>query len=221
MLLRIKNNIMSEKKYLNLLKNRFRGFYPVVMDVETAGFNSKTDALLEIAAVTLKMDEKGWLKKDETLHFHIEPFKGAVFQRESLEFHGIDPYNPLRKAVSEYNALNKIFNILFKKIEQENCNRAILVAHNANFDLNFIQAAVKRSGLKYNPLHPFVTFDTAGLSGLILGQTVLAKACKVIGIDFDIKKAHSALYDTEKAANLFCKLVNQWKRLGGWPFSLQ
>ena len=45
---------MSDNAQLTGLCDRFRGFYPVVIDVETAGFNAKTDALLEIAAITLK-----------------------------------------------------------------------------------------------------------------------------------------------------------------------
>ena len=208
---------MPESKELNTLSERFRGFYPVVIDVETAGFNAKTDALLEIAAVTLKMDENGWLEKDETLHFHVEPFEGAILQPEALAFNGIDPHNPLRGAVSEYEALHAIFKVVRKGIKDKGCNRAIMVAHNATFDLNFMNAAAERASLKRNPFHPFVTFDTAALSGLVVGQTVLAKACKAAGIPFDSTKAHSALYDTEQTADLFCELVNRWKRLGGWP----
>jgi len=208
---------MPESKELNTLSERFRGFYPVVIDVETAGFNAKTDALLEIAAVTLKMDENGWLEKDETLHFHVEPFEGAILQPEALAFNGIDPHNPLRGAVSEYEALHAIFKVVRKGIKDQGCNRAIMVAHNATFDLNFMSAAAERASLKRNPFHPFVTFDTAALSGLVVGQTVLAKACKAAGIPFDSTKAHSALYDTEQTADLFCELVNRWKRLGGWP----
>lgn len=212
---------MPESKELNSLCDRFRGFYPVVIDVETAGFNAKTDALLEIAAVTLKMDENGWLQKDETLHFHVEPFEGAILQPEALAFNGIDPHNPLRGAVSEYEALHAIFKLVRKGIKDQGCNRAIMVAHNATFDLNFMNAAAERASLKRNPFHPFVTFDTAALSGLVVGQTVLAKACKAAGIAFDSTQAHSALYDTEQTADLFCELVNRWKRLGGWPLAPQ
>lgn len=43
------------------MARRFRGFLPVVIDVECGGFNSATDALLEIAAVTIGMDEQGLL----------------------------------------------------------------------------------------------------------------------------------------------------------------
>ncbi|WP_130098383.1 ribonuclease T [Siccibacter turicensis] len=208
---------MSDTAQLTGLSDRFRGFYPVVIDVETAGFNAKTDALLEIAAVTLKMDEQGWLTIDEKHHFHVEPFEGAVLEPEALEFNGIDPHNPLRGAVSEYDALHAIFKAVRKGMKDNGCNRAIMVAHNATFDHSFMMAAAERASLKRNPFHPFVTFDTAALSGLALGQTVLAKACIAAGIAFDSAQAHSALYDTEQTALLFCEIVNRWKRLGGWP----
>lgn len=208
---------MSDTAQLTGLSDRFRGFYPIVIDVETAGFNAKTDALLEIAAVTLKMDEQGWLTIDEKHHFHVEPFEGAVLEPEALAFNGIDPHNPLRGAVSEYDALHAIFKAVRKGMKDNGCNRAIMVAHNATFDHSFMMAAAERASLKRNPFHPFVTFDTAALSGLALGQTVLAKACIAAGIAFDSAQAHSALYDTEQTALLFCEIVNRWKRLGGWP----
>lgn len=208
---------MAEKNNLNTLNSRFRGYYPVVIDVETAGFNAQRDALLEIAAVTLQMDKEGWLQPDEILHFHIEPFEGANLQPEALAFNGIDPGNPLRGAISEYTALKTIFKTVRNGIKNKECNRAIIVAHNASFDHSFVMAAAERAGLKRNPFHPFATFDTAALSGLVLGQTVLAKACAAAGIPFDNSQAHSALYDTGQTTALFCELVNRWKRLGGWP----
>ncbi|VFP84010.1 Ribonuclease T [Candidatus Erwinia haradaeae] len=202
-----------------LLSSRFRGFYPVVIDIETAGFDAKTNALLEIAAITLKMDSHGWLGKDAILHFHVKPFPGLTLHPEALAFNGIDPGNPLRGAVCESDALHAIFTLVRQGLHKSGCNRAILVAHNATFDLSFMNAAVARSNLKRNPFHPFVTFDTAALSGLVLGQTVLAKACTTAGISFDNSQAHSALYDTIQTAELFCELVNRWKRLGGWPLT--
>lgn len=208
---------MSDNAQLTGLCDRFRGFYPVVIDVETAGFNAKTDALLEIAAITLKMDEQGWLMPDTTLHFHVEPFVGANLQPEALAFNGIDPNDPDRGAVSEYEALHEIFKVVRKGIKASGCNRAIMVAHNANFDHSFMITAAERASLKRNPFHPFATFDTAALTGLALGQTVLSKACQTAGMDFDSTRAHSALYDTERTAVLFCEIVNRWKRLGGLP----
>lgn len=210
--------MMTEVEQHNLLKNRFRGYFPVVIDVETAGFNAKTDALLEICAVTLAMDEQGNLQPATTIHFHITPFEGANIEKEALEFNGIrDPFSPLRGAVTEELALKEIFKLVRKEQKQHDCQRAIMVAHNAHFDHSFVMEAAGRSKLKRIPFHPFCTFDTAAISGLALGQTVLAKACKTAGMEFNGKEAHSALYDTEKTAELFCRIVNKWKDLGGWP----
>ncbi len=205
----------------NLLNNRFRSFYPVVIDIETAGFNPQTDAVLEIALITLKMDKLGWLHKANTLHFHIKPFQGSVINSDAIAFNKIDPFNPLRGAISEKLAIESILETVQRGIQIENCRKSIVVAHNANFDHNFLMAAIQRVKIKQNPFHPFVTFDTASLSALVLGETVLAKACKAIGLSFDNNQAHSALYDTLQTANLFCELVNRWKKLGGWPINIK
>ncbi|UAJ66320.1 ribonuclease T [Candidatus Schneideria nysicola] len=205
---------------VNTLRTRFRGFYPVVIDIESAGLNANTHALLEIAAITLKMDKNGWLQLDKIFHFHIEPFPGSILQPEALALNRIEPNNPLRGAVTEHQALNEIFFAVRKGIKNQECNRAIIVAHNAAFDHSFVMAAAERANLQNNPFHPFSTFDTAALSGLVFGQTVLAKACAAAGITFHTSFAHSALYDTERTAELFCELVNRWKRLGGWPINI-
>ncbi|NRA83967.1 MAG: ribonuclease T [Gammaproteobacteria bacterium] len=211
---------MSEPTPQTLFSKRFRGYFPIVIDIETAGFNAQTDAVLELAASILDMDKDGVLSIAHTHHYHIEPFEGANLEQASLDFTGIDPYNPLRGAVSEKDALHDLFKHVRKAMKAADCHRAILVAHNAAFDNAFFKAATKRSGLKRDPFHPFVTFDTTTLSGLALGQTVLAKACRAAGIAFDNKEAHSALYDTERTAELFCHIVNQWQSLGGWPLAV-
>lgn len=200
-----------------LLAQRFRGYYPVVIDVETAGFNAKTDALLEIAVTLLDMDADGTLLPKQTLHFHVEPFEGANLDASSLAFNGIDPFNPLRGAVSEREAITEICKAVRKAQKDAGCQRSVIVAHNAAFDQGFFNAAVDRLNYKRSPFHAFVSFDTTSLSALALGQTVLAKACQAAGIAFDNKEAHSALYDTERTAELFCYIVNRWQTLGGWP----
>ncbi len=201
------------------IANRFRGFLPVVVDVETAGFNAETDALLEIAAVTVRMDLDGLLHRDQSFHSHVEPFPGANLEQRALEFTGIDPFNPLRMAKPEKTALDRIFTPLQEEVKRHGCTRAILVGHNPFFDLGFIKAAVERTGHKKNPFHSFSTFDTATLGGLAYGQTVLARAAKAAGIEWDGSQAHSALYDAERTADLFCAIVNRWKALGGCPLS--
>lgn len=209
--------IQAEATNAHLLKHRFRGYFPVIIDVETAGFNAKTDALLELAAITVKMNEDGLFIPNQTCHFHIEPFVGANINPESLQFNGIDIHNPLRGAVSETVAITELFKMVRKAQKAADCQRSIIVAHNAAFDQSFLMAAAERTGVKRNPFHPFGMFDTATLSGFMFGQTVLVKACQAAQIAFDGKQAHSALYDTERTAELFCYMVNHLKHLGGFP----
>jgi len=198
------------------MARRFRGYLPVVVDVETGGFNCQTDALLEIAATIIGMDEQGLLYPEHTYFHRIEPFEGANIEQAALEFTGIKLDHPLRMAVQEEPALADIFRGVRKSLKSYGCKRAVLVGHNSSFDLGFLNAAVLRTGLKRNPFHPFSSFDTATLAGLAYGQTVLAKACQAAGIPFDAREAHSARYDTEKTADLFCGIVNRWKEMGGW-----
>lgn len=195
---------------VTLIKDRFRGFLPVVVDVETAGFDPQTNALIEIAVVTLKMNENGLLEKDQTIQANVLPFRGSKLDPGALKFIGVeDPTHPFRMAVSEKDALEKCFAPIRKLLKDQDCSRAILVGHNAFFDLSFVKAASERCKIK-SPFHEFSTFDTVSLSGLVYGQTVLAKAVTEAGIDWEDSKAHSAEYDTEKTAELFCKIVNQW-----------
>ncbi len=194
------------------MADRFRGYLPVVVDVETGGFNAKTDALLEIAAVLVSIDAEGQFIRERTLHANIEPFPGANIEPEALKFNGIDPHHPFRDAKPEYDALQEIFRPIRQALKEHGCKRAILVGHNAFFDLGFLNAAVDRSGIKRNPFHPFSTFDTVSLSGLAFGQTVLARAAKAAGMDWNPNDAHSAIYDAEQTAELFCRIVNIWQQ---------
>jgi len=196
------------------IANRFRGFLPVVVDVETAGFSADTDALLEIAAVIVRMDAQSRLHSDATHACNVEPFPGANLDRRALEFTGIDPFHPFRMALPEPEALQKVFTPIEEEIRRQGCSRAILVGHNPFFDLGFLKAAVKRNGMK-SPFHAFSTFDTATLGGLAYGQTVLARAVKAAGLEWDGNQAHSAIYDAERTAELFCRVVNRWQMLEG------
>ncbi|RUO37210.1 ribonuclease T [Aliidiomarina shirensis] len=201
------------------LKDRFRGYFPVVIDVETAGFNAKTDALLEIAAVLVDFDDNGQLVPVATHHAHIKPFVGANIEQAAIDFNGIEPFSELRGAIDEGEALRDMFRAIRKAQKAADCQRCVLVGHNATFDHSFLMAAAERASLKRNPFHPFVTFDTTALAALTIGQTVLVKACRAAGIPFDSKEAHSAVYDTERTAELFCWMVNRYQNLGGWPLT--
>lgn len=190
------------------MARRFRGFLPVVVDVETGGFNAATDALLEIAAVLIEIDADGTLRRGPTHNFHVQPFAGSRMEPAALAVNGIDPHHPLRPALPEKDALQRVFREVRAALRNQGCRRAILVGHNAAFDLGFLNAAVARTGIKRNPFHPFTSFDTATLAGAALGQTVLAKSVAVAELEWDSSWAHSAWYDAERTADLFCRICN-------------
>ena len=192
---------------------RFRGFLPVVVDVETGGFDSEKDALLEIAAVIIRMDEHGTVRPDPVVSTHVVPFPGGNIDPKSLEVTGIDPTHPFRGAVEEREALDVIFKPIRKALREYECQRAILVGHNAAFDIAFLNAAIRRTGHKKSPFHLFSVFDTATLAGLAYGQTVLNRAVQAAGFDWNASEAHSAVYDAERTALVFCDVVNRWKQM--------
>lgn len=198
-----------------IMASRFRGYMPVAVDVETGGFNASTDALLEIAAVTFQVNEnREWLI-DDIINRHIQPFTGAHLDKEALKFTGIDPEHPFRKqiAVEEKVALQDVFRFVRKVMKKNHCKRAILLGHNPSFDLAFVNAAVERTRIKRNPFHPFSTFDTATLGGLVFGQTVLSRAVHAAGLEWNEDEAHSARYDAERTAALFCTIINKWGKI--------
>jgi ribonuclease T len=201
------NYTLTEPKIVN----RFRGFLPVVVDVETGGFNANTDALLEIAAVIVEMSPMGQLRPGATFRYHVQPFHGSRIDPASLAVNGIDPHHPLRPAMPEKEAITQLFREIRKAVREAQCTRAVLVGHNASFDLGFVNAVVSRTDIKRNPFHPFSSFDTATLGGVAYGQTVLARAVTAAGLTWDTAAAHSAIYDAERTAALFCAICNRFR----------
>lgn len=192
-----------------MLKNRFRKYLPVVVDLETGGFDSKENAILEIA-ITLIEESEDTLFVGETHRFHIEPYEGLVVEDESLQFTKINLNHPLRNAVPESHALKELFNIINKAKAKYECSRAILVGHNAHFDLAFLNEAIARNNIKRSPFHPFSVLDTVSLGVLATNQTVLARICDSLSIDYDSNEAHSAAYDSDVTAKVFCRILNNY-----------
>lgn len=195
------------------MSDRFRGFLPVVVDVETGGFDWNRHALLEIAAQPIDLDDNGALVPGEIASAHLIPAPGTEIDPKSLEVTGIKLDHPFRLAKAEKDALDHVFAAVRNALRKHNCQRAILVGHNAHFDLNFLNAAVARTQHKRNPFHPFSVFDTVTLAGVAYGQTVLARAVMAAGLPWNGEEAHSAVYDTERTAELFCKIANSWPRM--------
>lgn len=200
------DNQMKIKK----MKQRFRGFLPIVVDVETAGIDPQHHALLEICAVLIDINDDGYFVPGAYFFEHVLPFPGALLDEKSLAFNQIDPYQPLRFALEEKDALKRWLQPLFSALKTHQCQRAVLVGHNAWFDLLFIKAAIARCQIE-SPFHAFTCFDTATLAGLVYGQTVLSTSLNMANIPFDAREAHSAIYDARKTAELFCRILNIWQ----------
>lgn len=196
------------------MSERFRGYLPVVVDVETGGFDWNRHALLEIAVQPIDLDEQGRLVPGDMASAHLVPAPGTEIDPKSLQVTGIDLDHPFRLAKPERDALDHVFAAVRAAVRKHDCQRAILVGHNAHFDLNFVNAAVARTQHKRNPFHPFSVFDTVTLAGIAYGQTVLARAVLAAGLSWNGEEAHSAVYDTERTAELFCKIANSWPRMG-------
>jgi ribonuclease T len=208
-----------QEAYLPLpssLAARFRGFLPVVVDIETGGFDPRSDAILDVAGVLLRYDD-GQLTPGTVLHYDVEPLRGTHIDPASLAFTGIDLSDPDRNAHTELAAFRQLFHAVRREMKRQECTRAIVVAHNASFDHQFLMTAATRNGMKRNPFHPFSFIDTASLAAVAYGHTVLSRACAIAGIEFDAAQAHTARYDAERTALLFCDVVNRWQRLGGFP----
>lgn len=194
-----------------MIKERFRKYLPVVVDLETGGFNPKTNAILEIAATLISKNENTQLLEvGETYRYHIDPFEGLVVEQESLDFTKINLNHPLRNAITEKDALDELFKIINTERTANGCSRAILIGHNAHFDHSFLTEAISRNNLKKSPFHPFSVLDTVTLGALHTKQTVLARICDVLKIDYDSKQAHSAAYDSDITAKVFCKIINEF-----------
>lgn len=191
-----------------LLNQRFRKYLPVVVDLETGGFDPINNAILEIAATLIGQNDKYELVVLDTHRYHIDPYEDLIIEQESLDFTKIKLDHPLRKAVSEKEALTELFKIINKAKSEYSCSRAILVGHNAHFDLAFIKESIKRNNIKKSPFHPFSVLDTVSLGAMHTQQTVLARVCESLNIDYDSNEAHSAAYDAEITAKVFCNIIN-------------
>ena len=204
---------MTADEMQSWMSSRFRGYLPIVVDLETGGFNEKTDAMLELAAAILSVDDNRQLFIQQIFHRHIEPFKGANIEPSALAINNIVPFAPLRMAQPEKKVLEDFFEEVERVLELYSCSRAILTGHNAPFDLKFLKATCKRNNIGSFPFHQFSVLDTVSLGALAYGQTVLAKIAKQAGIGWDASKAHSAIYDVTVTAEIFCSIVNTYQPL--------
>ena len=197
------------------LSERFRGYLPVVLDLETGGFDHQANPILELACCFVQMqDDRLSIKSAE--NWNVQPIAGMVVEPASLKVTSIDLDDPHRDAQDEAWVLKEFFSLVRAEMKLQGCHRAILVAHNASFDQGFLNTACDRQKIKRNPFHPFTTLDTATLGALAYGHTVLREACRRANIEFSEARAHGAPYDADRTAELFCHIVNTWDFQTAW-----
>ena len=196
------------------MKARFRGFLPVVVDLETGGFDKDVHALLQVGAASLHwMDDE--LGIEELATWNVTPHPATRVEAASLELTGIDLEDPGRQALSEEVVVRELFRFARRAMRRHSCQRALLTGHNAHFDHGFVLSAANRNGVKRSPFHPFTVVDTASLAAVAYGHTVLREACQRAGLGFEGARAHAAAYDVEATARLFCAIVNAWDGFKG------
>jgi ribonuclease T len=191
--------------------DRFRGYLPVVVDLETGGFSNTVNPILELACTFLQWQDDEISLGDQHC-WNVTPFANSEIDPASLRITGIDLDDPDRQHFDEKVVLGEFFKLVRTKMKADGCHRAIMVAHNASFDQGFINTSCIRTGIKRSPFHPFSSLDTASLAAVAYGHTVLSESCRRAGLAFDASKAHSAAYDAERTAQLFCHMVNGWGR---------
>jgi ribonuclease T len=165
------------------ISDRFRGYLPVVVDLETGGFSKDDNPILEVACSFVTMRDDQLCLKDSA-SWSLEPYEGSTIEPASLKVTGIDLDDPNRNAIDERDALVEFFKTVRDEMKFAGCHRAIMVAHNASFDQGFLNTACDRLKIKRNPFHPFTALDTATLGALAFGHTVLSEACRRAGLDF-------------------------------------
>ena len=187
---------------------------PVVVDVETGGFNSVDGrATRNRGRILVYVDDRRQsLRRGETIAATTSCHsKMPTWIRLRSRLTASTRIIRCDPPIPERDALQRVFRDVRAELREWECNRAILVGHNAHFDLGFVNAAIERTGIKRNPFHTFSVLDTASLCGVAFGQTVLARAARAAGLAFDPDAAHSAAYDAEITADLFCEIVNRFR----------
>ena len=197
----------------NFLKTneRFGGLLPIVVDMETSGINPDSNAILELASIVLYLNDKLDLQCGNFFSCHVRPFPSSKIDPSSMYINTIEIENPFRLALSEEEAINRLFRFVYMNLRNFGCRKAVLVGHNANFDLAFLESARKRYKID-SPFHTFTVIDTATIGAVFYGKTVLANVVNASNMRFNPKLAHSAIYDAKITTDLFCSVTNSQER---------
>lgn len=182
--------IVYEEQHRNLDETEF-----VVFDVETTGLSAVYDTIIELAAVKVRGGE---LKE--------------TFERFA------NPHHPLSSTTTELTGITddmvkdapEVAEVMRDFVEF--IGDAVLVAHNASFDMGFFYEACKKANIKVNP---YPVIDTLELARFLYPElrnhrlNTLAKK-----FDIELTQHHRAIYDTEATAHLLNQLLKDAKDKG-------
>jgi len=178
---------VTHPKGQNLMDSEY-----VLFDLETSGLSNQYDRIIEFGAVKVKQG----LILERMQMFVKAPVKLSAFiiDKTNIKQSDIDSAKPEGEYLDQWSDFFK---------------DAILVAHNANFDVGFINEALKRAG---RPILTNTVIDTLGLSKLLLDDKRtyrLGSIAKHFKINYDDVTAHRADYDAEILKDVFAKLLEE------------
>ena len=159
----------------------------VVFDIETTGFSPVTNRIIEIGAV--KVD------------------KGQIVDRFSVF---VNPQVPIPFEIEKLTGINDSMVMEAETIESvlpqflDFVGDAVLVAHNANFDVSFIKENAKRQQIPVD----FTYVDTVGIARMLLtGQSKYTLDAVAKTLKISLENHHRAVDDAECTAEIFMKFI--------------
>jgi DNA polymerase-3 subunit epsilon len=164
----------------------------IIFDTETTGLDSREDRIIELGGVEMV----NRFPTGRTFHFFINP-QGRQIHADAQAVHGIS---------ADQLADKPIFGAIVDEFV-ELIDGAKLVAHNANFDIGFINAEFARIGRP--PVAPELVIDTLALAKRKhpMGPNSLDALCRRYGIDNSHRTKHGALLDSELLAEVYIELI--------------
>ena len=164
----------------------------IVFDTETTGLDNQQDRVIEIGAVELE----NRFPTGRSFHVYLNP-QGRPIHPDAERVHGIS---------ADFLKDKPVFSDIAGDFDAF-CDGAVLVAHNATFDMGFINA--ERARLGQGPVDPALVIDSLAIARRRhpLAQNSLDALCKRYGIDNSHRTKHGALLDAELLAEVYIELV--------------
>jgi DNA polymerase-3 subunit epsilon len=164
----------------------------IIFDTETTGLDNRTDRIIEIGGIELF----NHFPTGRTLHIYISPGDQKVHP-DALAVHGI---------TDEFLKDKQPFALVAQEI-LDFFGDGKWIAHNATFDMGFINAELARMALP--PISPEYVTDTLSMARRKhpMGPNSLDALCRRYGIDNSHRAKHGALLDSELLAEVYIEMI--------------